>query len=86
MGSMAEQRGRPIDALQHAQQALALFRAAGHRLGEAKALNAVGWCHTLLGEHEQAVVHCGHSQPPAAALFPDELAFRLPHLEVGDVE
>jgi hypothetical protein len=32
-----------------------LFHPAGHRPGEAQALNAIGWMQTQLGQHEQAV-------------------------------
>ena len=47
--------GPAPQALHHDQQALALFRAAGHRRGQALALNAIGWEHALLGHHTQAV-------------------------------
>jgi len=35
-----------------------VYRLAGHRAGEANALNAVGWCHSRLGAHEQALTFC----------------------------
>ena len=44
-------RASSPEALDHAQQALDLFRAAGHRAGQASALNAVGWYHAQLGDH-----------------------------------
>jgi tetratricopeptide (TPR) repeat protein len=36
-------------------------RAAGHRPGEADALNAVGWCHAQLGEHAAALRNCAEA-------------------------
>ena len=36
-------------------EALALFRAAGHKAGQANAISNAGWCHGVLGEHEQAL-------------------------------
>ena len=35
-----------------------LYRAAGHRAGQADALNAVGWYHAQLGDHEPALAYC----------------------------
>ena len=51
-------RAATREALDHAQQALDLYRAAGHRAGQADALNAVGWYHALLGDHQQALTYC----------------------------
>ncbi len=51
-------RDRNAEALRHAQIALDLFVAAGHQAGHAAALNAVGWYHALLGEHQQALTCC----------------------------
>jgi len=45
-------------ALRHAQQALDLFRAAGHPSGQASARNAVGWHRAHLGSHAQAIGDC----------------------------
>jgi tetratricopeptide (TPR) repeat protein len=53
-----ERQDRIEAALRHAQQALALHRAAGGLRGQAGALNAVGWCHTRLGNPAQALIHC----------------------------
>jgi len=76
------------EALGHAQEALGLYRAAGHRVGQAIALNGVGWdlCH--LGHHQQAVSCClqavalcddlGYSPGEAAAL--DSLGYAHYHL------
>jgi DNA-binding SARP family transcriptional activator len=58
LSSLAEKQHQTRAALGHAEQALTLYRAAGHENGEAVALAAVGWCHTLLGQHEPAIVHC----------------------------
>ncbi|MCW8101755.1 AfsR/SARP family transcriptional regulator [Streptomyces tauricus] len=60
-------QGDPEAALGAVQQSLALFRACDNCHGGddgrgqraiATALNAVGWCHTLLGQHQQALDHC----------------------------
>jgi tetratricopeptide (TPR) repeat protein len=45
-------------ALGHAQRASALYRDAAHPVGQAAALNAVGWFHSLLDDHRQALIHC----------------------------
>jgi len=50
-----EQAQRFIDECAHA---LALYRAIGHREGEATSLSNMGWGHSLLGDHRQAVVSC----------------------------
>jgi tetratricopeptide (TPR) repeat protein len=50
-------RGRPDQALDHAEQALTLYQAAGHRRGQADALNAVSWCHVQLGDHTRALTY-----------------------------
>ena len=56
---MLEMQGRPPgEALDRARQALDGYRAAGHRAGEANALNAVGWYLTRTGQYEQAVPYC----------------------------
>jgi DNA-binding SARP family transcriptional activator/tetratricopeptide (TPR) repeat protein len=53
-----ERQGLHHEALPHAQQALALFQAAGHGTERARALNAVGWFHAQLGDYEQALSCC----------------------------
>jgi tetratricopeptide (TPR) repeat protein/transcriptional regulator with XRE-family HTH domain len=50
-----EQRGDPAKALQSAQQALSLYQTAQHRVGEAHALNAVGFYHALAGQYAEAL-------------------------------
>jgi tetratricopeptide (TPR) repeat protein len=44
-----------------AHQALALYRAADHQIGQAGALNAVGWLHVQLREYRQALGFCQRS-------------------------
>jgi len=52
-----ERQDRPDRALDHAQQALALYQSTDHRR-RAGALNGVGWCQALLGHHAEALAHC----------------------------
>jgi len=63
LGWVCVQQDRYFDALGHAEESLAVFRAIGDRDGEARALNNVGYCHLLLGDRrlgrnfcEQAVL------------------------------
>ena len=58
-----ERRGRSAEALDHSQRALELYRSVSHRRGQAIALNAVGWCHALLGAYEQARSCCEEALP-----------------------
>ncbi len=60
-------QGDPEAALGAVQQSLVLFRSCDNgfdgddgrvQRAVAVALNAVGWCHSLLGQHEQALDHC----------------------------
>ena len=39
-------------------RALDLYRAAGHRPGQAMALNDIGYCHAQLGNYQQAIAYC----------------------------
>lgn len=55
---LAERRGRHAEAIEHAQHAQAAYRQAGHRSGQARALNAIGWCSGKLGDHRSAAQHC----------------------------
>ena len=50
--------GRLTLALAHAERALALFRQTGHLVGEATALNSVGFTRAHLGDHWEAVASC----------------------------
>jgi tetratricopeptide (TPR) repeat protein len=54
-------RGGRREALEHAVEALRCFRAAGHRPGQADALNAVGWCHAQLGDYPAALRNCAEA-------------------------
>ncbi|MGW1271104.1 ATP-binding protein [Streptomyces sp. NPDC002491] len=45
-------------ALEHARRALDLYRGLDQPIGEANALNAVGWYAARLGEHDTAREHC----------------------------
>lgn len=75
---LCERRGRYRAALDHTQQALALYADAGHRYGQAAALNAIGWYHAQLGDHTAALPACeqaltllrelGHCSGQAATL------------------
>jgi tetratricopeptide (TPR) repeat protein len=58
-----ERCNRPAEALDHSQGALELYRSAGHRRGQGIALNAVGWCHALLGAYDQARSCCEEALP-----------------------
>ena len=53
-----EQRGHPDQALQSARQALLMYQAAQHRVGQAHALNAVGFYQALLFRYPAALRHC----------------------------
>ncbi len=48
-------------ALRHDEHALRLYRQAGHRTGQANALNAIGWLHAVLGDYRQALDSCGQA-------------------------
>ncbi|MFJ6795421.1 BTAD domain-containing putative transcriptional regulator [Streptomyces sp. NPDC091268] len=47
-----------LRALEQAALALTKYRAAGNRVGEARALNNMGWCNTQLGRYAAAVRCC----------------------------
>jgi len=53
-----DREGHPADALDHARRPLGCYRAVGNRLGEAVALNAVGWYSCELGDYHTAVTCC----------------------------
>jgi DNA-binding SARP family transcriptional activator/tetratricopeptide (TPR) repeat protein len=58
-GFLLDRQGRHREALDQVERAVTLYRAVGGqsvRLG--RALNAVAWCHTRLGDHRQAVEVC----------------------------
>ena len=58
---VCDQERHYVDALGHAEHALALLRAAGDRAGEAAALNNVGYCHLQLGDRRRARTFCEQS-------------------------
>jgi len=63
---VAEQQGRYTAAMGHAQRALRLSRTSDHPAGlagQASALNAVGWCHALLGNYREARSFCQQAMP-----------------------
>jgi tetratricopeptide (TPR) repeat protein len=68
LGLLRERQGRYTDALDHFEQSLALYRAVGHRHGQAIALNHVGWGRALLGDHEQALTYCQQALTQLQAL------------------
>jgi tetratricopeptide (TPR) repeat protein len=77
-----DQSGQLDAAVNHAERARELFRAAHQVAEEAEALNAAGWYHAQLGHHAEAAALCGealelaraygHREAQAAAL--DSLA------------
>jgi tetratricopeptide (TPR) repeat protein len=58
LARLAEIRGRHGEALDESRFALDLYRAVGSISGQARALNAVGWCHAQLGRYEEALADC----------------------------
>ncbi len=58
MSGILGEQGRPGAALLRARRSLALFKAKGHRLGQAKALSILGWNQALLGRFRAAVASC----------------------------
>jgi tetratricopeptide (TPR) repeat protein len=57
-------QGRSADALDAARTSLGLFETVGDDAGRASALTDVGWHHSRLGDHEQAVRSCAVPSPP----------------------
>ena len=50
---MFDSQDRTVEALEQAQRALDSYTAAGHANGRAVALNALGWFHAMLGNHQE---------------------------------
>jgi hypothetical protein len=44
---LRELQGRKESALRHSERALRWYREAGHEVGQARALNALGWDHAM---------------------------------------
>lgn len=55
---IAEQQRRFADALALVEASVPLYRQAGDLAGEANALNASGWYHSLLGAYDEALRQC----------------------------
>jgi tetratricopeptide (TPR) repeat protein len=53
-----EHRGDNRQALQHATRSLDLYRTLDQPMGQAEALNAVGWFAARCGEYDTAHAHC----------------------------
>ena len=53
-----DRQGQPDQALPYAQRSLAGYRAAANELGEAVALNAIGWYHCQLGQYRESIGYC----------------------------
>ena len=60
LSRLRAKQGQSRDALDHAKRALDKFQAAGIELGQAFALNMVGWVHASLGDPE-ALAYCAQS-------------------------
>ncbi|USX55361.1 tetratricopeptide repeat protein [Lentzea sp. HUAS12] len=83
----AEFEGDLEKALEHSLAGLEQFRAAGHQIREAEALNEVGWRYACLGRYAEARTFCeeamllntrlGHAEGSAATL--DSLAHIAHH-------
>jgi hypothetical protein len=58
-----------------------IFRQTGRIVGEADALNPIGFAHTQLGEHRQALVSCG--RPPPRWLAPSGVQQFRPGLDLS---
>jgi len=57
-GVASVSNGGDADALGHAEQALRLYQATGHRAAQVSTLLIVAWCHVGLGEYQQARAFC----------------------------
>jgi len=76
------------DQLSHGEQALGLYRMAGHRSGEADALNVIGWQHAQLGRYQETLNYCGQAlalqrqlaDPNSAVATLDSLGYAHHHL------
>jgi tetratricopeptide (TPR) repeat protein len=58
---LLDEEERHRESLVHACEALRLLEQNGNRLGQAGALNMIGWVHVQLGDCEQAVGCCQRS-------------------------
>lgn len=55
---LAERQERPAEALSHALRALDRYREAGHRPGQLKVLNNIGFSLAKLGDYQLALAYC----------------------------
>ena len=53
--------GQPAQALVRNQRSLKAYQAVGHDIGQARALNGIGWCHLMLGSYEQGLAACAEA-------------------------
>lgn len=55
---VAIEQSRYVDGLRHAEQELTLYQSAFSLVGQASALNDIGWCHAQLGDYQRARSCC----------------------------
>ncbi len=65
---LAVRQQRPDTGLAHSLRAHDLYRAAGHRTGQARVLNNIGYSHALLGNYAEALTYCERSLAGIRAL------------------
>lgn len=63
IGMVNDRRRQHRESLHYAELAIDAFRRSGQQHDEAKALNAAGWAHTQLGEHDLARNLCQRHCP-----------------------
>ena len=61
LGITARRQGRYADALAGGEKARELYGTIDDHLGQARALNNIGWCYLTLGEHRRALDYCRRS-------------------------
>lgn len=74
---LLHRQGQPALAADHARQSLELYATAGRLVGQARALNILGWLLGQLGEYEQALAHCQQALDIA-----QELSYRYGQAEI----
>jgi DNA-binding SARP family transcriptional activator/tetratricopeptide (TPR) repeat protein len=68
MGLVGQLGEQPAEALRHTLHALDLFRQAGDRVAEARALNNAGWLRAQTGAYDAALADCRQAQRILAEL------------------
>jgi DNA-binding SARP family transcriptional activator/Tfp pilus assembly protein PilF len=58
LAQVSELQGRLAQALSETRRALDLHRHGGNQVGQANALNSIGWYQTHLGDHHEAIASC----------------------------